>query len=163
MKLKNPIVFFILFAFIVVNIIDAITAFFILPGEANPIYILTKSIYVVILLKLLLIWGGIIYYRRGIFANYLSYYMYIVIFALATVVIGFAAYGNIYGMQHPEIIEETSDISDNEKVKYYFSVMSIIYYMPVVILIGLFVLYNKSLKYVKIDEEFYKKRKWWRI
>ena len=161
MKLKNPIVFFILLAFVIVNIVDVITAFFILPGEANPIYILTSSIYPVILLKILLIWGGIFFYRRGIFANHLSYYAYIVIFTLSTVVIGLAAYGNIYGMQHPDIIEEASNVPDSEKVADYFSFMSIIYYIPVVILIGLFVLYDRSLKYVKIDENFYKKRKWW--
>jgi len=161
MKLKNPILFFILLAFVIVNIVDSVTAFFILPGEANPIYIWTGSIYAVIALKIFFIYIGIFYYRRGIFFNNLSYYVYLVTFTLATLVIGFAAFGNIIGIQNPEIIVQASQVSDGQKVKDYFTVMSIIYYVPFLLILGLFILYDKSRKYVRIDKDFYKNRKWW--
>ena len=57
--MRNPILFFITVAFILVNLVDAITAFFILPGESNPLFILTGSLLIPIILKGLLF--GLLY------------------------------------------------------------------------------------------------------
>ena len=161
--MRNPILFFITVAFILVNLVDAITAFFILPGESNPLFILTGSLLIPIILKGLFIWFAIFIYRRNIFPSNFMYYSWMMILILSTLMIGFAASGNIKGIMNPELIEDVKDIPDDVKVKYYVKAVSIMYYIPLLLSILSFWFYDKSLKYVKIDSEYYRKKQWWQL
>jgi len=161
MKIKNPILFFILIAFIIVNIVDSVTAFFILPGEANPLYILTGNIFIVIGIKILFIFIAIYYYNRNIFPSNLTYYFFMIMLVLSTLMIGIAAHGNIQGIKHPEIVEMAKNVPNVEKVQNYFWFVGFIYYLPLLFSFISFILYDKSLKYVRIDKEYYKRKKWW--
>jgi len=161
MKLKNPILFFILLVFIIVNILDTITAFFILPGEANPLYILTGNIYVLIAIKIGIILVGVYYYKRNIYPSNVMYYSLMIMYVLATIAVSFGVLSNVQGIRNPELIEAASTIPTDIKVKTYFSMMSIVYVIPFIFSLLSFILYDKSLKYVNIDKEYYKRKKWW--
>lgn len=163
MKIQNPITFILCFIFLLVNLADSITAHFILPGEANPIYLLTGTILWVYLLKLGMVFGLGFFCLRNKFSSNFVYYMIIVILVFGTMVTSLGVYSNIQGMLHPEIIEEATKISSQEKMDWYFKVMVIIYIIPCFILFGIFFLYDYSYKYVDFDKKYFKERKWWKI
>ena len=159
--MKNPIFFFILVAFTIVNIADAITAFFILDGEANPIYLLTGSIWPVILLKIIIV--GILwcYWYRNIYATNFVYYIIILVSVMGTLMVAFGTWSNVQGIMNPELIEMAKQIPTEEKIEIYKVTMFWIYIVPMSFCIGAFLLYDKSLKKVKIDKEYFKK--WWKL
>jgi len=162
LKPKNPILFTLVAIFLIVNIVDSITAFFILPGEANPLFLIIGSIWPVILLKIVIIGGLIAFYVRNRYPSELMYYLIILILMLGIPAVGIATYGNIIGMQNPEALEAASKLSSEVKTKAYFTFMAIIYYIPLVFSVFTFVLYNVSKKNVIIDTKYFKKKPWWK-
>lgn len=163
MALKNPVMFVLLIIFAVVNIIDAITAYFILPGEANPVYLLTGSIIVVDIIKVAFVSLMIMYYKRNIYASDFSLFMLILILILGSLMTSFAVWGNIQGMMHPELVEYASTIPTAQKVQAYFSFVAIFYLLPFGVTLFSFKLYEWSKKKAKIDKAYYKKMRWWKV
>lgn len=159
---NNPVLFALVVLFILVNIVDAITAFFILPGEANPIFLIFGTIWPVILIKILIIAIVIYYVFRNIYPSDLMYYLIIVILTLGIIVISLASYGNIKGIQNPELVEAAKDIPAETKAKVYFEFAKWYYYSPLVFCLITFILYDVSRKKVKIDPEYFKRKKWWK-
>ena len=70
---KNPVLFALIAIFFIVNIVDSITAFFILPGESNPLFLIFNSIWVLIFFKFVIV-GAIIFYaiRNKYPSNFMS-------------------------------------------------------------------------------------------
>lgn len=159
--MKNPIFFCILVALTIVNAVDAITAFFILDGEANPLYLLTGSMWPVILSKLFVLGLLWFYWYRNIYASNFIYYLMILFSVIVTLMVGLAAYGNIQGMLHPELVEAVKDIPKAEKIQAYKTFMIWMYIVPMSFCIFSFWLYDRSLKRVVIDKKYFKK--WWKI
>jgi len=163
MKFKNPLMFFLLFFFIILNAIDYITAQFILVGEANPIFLLTGNIHIVGLLKLGMILVLCFYYNRNIYYNYTFYYVTLLILILGNIALVFGIYSNITAYLHPELLHAASQLTNTQKNTEYFKFMSIIYIIPSLFMIVTFALYEWSTKYIKVDKEYFKKREWWKL
>jgi len=161
MPLKNPPFFYLFLVFVLVNLVDVISAMFVLPGESNLIYLLTGSMVYVTLGKLLLI--GVIwyYYQRNIYPSTMLYFVITMVLVLGSLVIGFAAYGNISAAFNPELLEYAASLSVSEKAQGFVWFISIFYFLPFGITLLAFWIYDKSLKYVSINKGFFKKRKWW--
>jgi hypothetical protein len=160
---KN-IVFFILIAvFAVVNIVDAYTATFILPGEANPIYLATGSILPVIVLKVIIVGIVIFTYKRNIFPSNFTYYNLILLLLLGNFLVGLGITTNIIGMNNPELLEQAANVPAEQKASQYFSVIGVLGFIPYFISLLAFKLYEISISKTRIDKQYYKDRKWWKI
>ncbi len=163
MALKNPIQFFLIFIFVIVNLVDLITFWFILPGEANPLFLITNSAISIVVVKILIIGLIIHYYRRNIYPSHFAYFMIMLAMILGTLVVGLGAYSNIVGINNPDMVEEAAKIPAIERAKDYAVTISILYCIPFGLSLLAFHLYYKSLTKIKIDSEYYKKFKWWQI
>ena len=161
-KLKNPILFSLLLIFLIVNLVDGITAFFILPAEANPLFLFTGSIWAVLLFKVVIIGALIFYHIRNKYPNYFMYYLVVLILMLGIAVIGLAAYSNILGIQNPEAVEAAANIPDSVKVQQYVNFATWLYYIPLVFCIFTFILYDSSRKHIDVDPEYFNRKKWWK-
>lgn len=152
--LINPILFIIISVFIVLNIIDLISTIYILPGESNPIYLLTGSFIWVILLKIgVVIFLGIMYYRNQ-YKTHFTYYLMVLILVLGSLLIGFAAINNIsVAIFQPEYIKIASDLSTTEKVTGYGILILFLYLIPAVLNIATFIIYDKTFKKVKFKKK----------
>jgi hypothetical protein len=163
MKIKNPPMFYLLVLFTLLNVMDMITTMFIIKGEANPLYHLTGSILPVFAIKIfvvVLIW---FLFSRGVFSSNTTYFMLIVIMIYAIVALTFAQYMNIRAMLNPVLLEQAAGVTTGEKVTMYVWLMNIIYLFPIIMSWISFLLYDKSVKNVVINKDFYRKRKWWQI
>lgn len=163
-KMKNPILFFLVWVFILINIVDVSITFTILPAEANPLYLLTKNIYLLILFKLGIISLIILFYKRGIYPNNFSYFMVISILGLGIMVVTMAVYSNLHNVvYHPDLVQEAAKIPVKEKLIGYTSFVSIFFILPFAVNLLVFYLYDKSHKYIMISKSYYKQKKWWQL
>lgn len=160
MELKNPVYFYLLFIFLLINIVDVITAFFILPAEANPLFLLFGSLWPAILVKVLVLYGFYFYYRRNIYKNHMMYYYLISLLVFGILLMALGVTSNIIGMTNPTIVSESAALDNHTKTSAYFTFVTIIYMIPLILNFFIFWLYDKSTKYVEFNKEFYKKRRW---
>jgi len=152
-KVINPPIFILLLIFLVVNILDAVTAMFILPGEANPIYLLTGSIWSVFALKLLVVGGFFYFWYRGVFPSNFQYYIYVTVLVFGILLICFGVTSNIYGMKNSDALDAAKDMTKGEKTKAYTQIIVWLYFIPVALLLFIFKMYECSLKYITIKKE----------
>lgn len=161
MKLKNPICFVLMIIFIVLNIIDVITAFFILPGEANPIFLLTQSIYIIILLKIIII-GILVYvYKKNKYPTHFTYFNLMLILLLGNMLLSIAIYSNVSGMillnENPQYVEVLNNMSQEQKMETfapaYIKSVGLLYILPMICSLISFMLYRRSLKYIIIEQK----------
>lgn len=160
--MKNPIIFFIFVFFTIVNIIDIITALFILPGEANPLYLFTNSIAIVIVAKVIVIFLIWKMYRKSKFPSNIYYYLLVLLLIVGTFMVGFAVLANVNGIRNPELLELAKTIPDKEKMDMYFDFIKWFYFLPMIFCIISFYIYDKTRHHVEIDKEYFKKKPWWR-
>jgi len=160
MKLKNPIVFWLLIVFTAGNLLDSFTTFFVLPGEANPIYLMTGSVWVLIVFKMLLTISLWWFYFKAKFKTHFQYYNLILVLVMSATVLLFASISNIFNLLTvaPEVIAQQAAVSAGTKIKYYTYITSLIYLMPYAMSLLSFYLYEKSKHNVrfKVDEYFRK-------
>ena len=152
--MKNKPLFILILIFSVINIIDLITAMFIIPGEANPVYLLFKSPIVLIILKFVLIGLVWAFYKKNEYPSKFWYYTFVYILITGIVLYGFGTFSNIYGMLNPRIIETSAQLTTVQKISYYNTVVLFFAVIPYVLGAMAFKLYSISEKYVK-----YKKKK----
>ena len=76
---KNPVLFWLTYIFVVFNLIDAFTALFILPGEANPLYLAVGNIWLLMPIKLGFMIPIIYFYNRNKFTTHGSYFFFCVV------------------------------------------------------------------------------------
>ena len=162
MKLVNPVLFFLLLIFTLVNLIDGITAFFILPGETNPIYLLFNSIWPMLFVKYSLNAWLWFYYKRNIYPSNLMYYMIIIILVLGTLLFTLAAVSNSIGISNPELVEQAANVPVKQKVVQYFAFSALLGFFPMLFGIVAFVLYDKSRDKVVVDKMYFKNKVWWK-
>jgi len=153
MKIKNPVLFILLGIFTIVTLADIITSLFVQSAEANPVFILTNNIYIISLIKMLFIVVIYYIYRRNIYTTHFIYYVLLLIVVLGSVLYTLAAYGNIIGIQNPQLVEAAKDIPNSVKVQEYSKFVGIIYVLPLLFSILTFKFYEWSLKYIKIIKE----------
>ncbi len=160
--MKNPIFFWTMVIFGIANIIDAFTAMFILPGEANPLYLLTGTIWSIIILKGLLLLGLYAYYKRNKFPSNFTYFFLLWVLVIGTVGVSLGAASNIYGMMNPSVIEAASNTSSSEKLVSYGLFTLIFMILPTIFPLITFKLYDMSVKHADINPTYFKKKVWWK-
>ena len=148
--LKNPIFFFLLCIFTVLNIADAITAFFILDAESNILFLFGGSIWLPYLLKVIIIGALWFIYNKNTYPSHFIYYVIMMIMVLGSVAIAFGVFSNVMGMLNEHIVTDGKDLSTSEKAKYYGSIISILYIIPMAFSLLAFKLYEWSVKYINI-------------
>lgn len=156
-KKKNPVTILLMIA-IILNIIDVVTAYKILPGEANPIYLLTGSYLSIVLAKVfiigIIIWGYLMCFKtpskRPSDKVLFIYTVYLVLFILALL---FGIYTNV-GATDVQIqtaadtkaAMSEQQISDynNSMIVMYFKIMFIIMIYPALVGIISFYIWRKA-------------------
>ena len=152
MKIKNPILFGLVFLFFLLSILDIITSYFILPGEANLIYLLTGNIIFMIIFKIVLIIIAIWIYVTNKFPTHFSYYSLMIIFLLANLLLLLAVVGNIIGILNPIYVETASELTTTQKAQGYSTLLGVIYLFPLLFSLLAFKLYEWSLKYISFEK-----------
>lgn len=151
--MENKPFFYLVLIFSIINIIDCITAMFILPGEANPLFLLFGSFIVLVLFKLFLT-GLVIYvYKRNKFPSNFWYYNMIYILVIGIFLYGFGIYSNILGMLNPKIIQASASMATTLKLSYYKDVVIFLGMIPYALGIISFKLYEVSVKNIKYEEK----------
>ncbi len=153
MKLNSKLLFFIILFFIVANILDVVTAMFILPGESNPIYILTQSVAALWLLKAVIVGGvaGIYFYNN--YPSKFWYFSFIYIIVLGSVLVTFGVVGNVIGILNPAVVQSAAGLSTTVKVKYYTNIVSLFMLIPYVISMVAFKVYEVTEHKIKYKEK----------
>lgn len=162
-EIKNPILLIIVSLFIFLNLIDMITTIFIIDGESNPIYNITGSIVPVLLIKIGICFLIVRWYIRGTFPTNFSYYFLLAILLYGCIILAFAQYINIYGIFHPSLITEASNVPAKERITNYFTIVGLIFFIPILISLVLFWLYDKSKNNIIVDKQYFKNIPWWKF
>ena len=140
---------FIIVLFTIFNIMDFVTALHILPGESNPIYILTGSIYPILFLKILVISLCVYVYIKNTFPSKLSYFSYVYVLIIGSLVVLVGVTSNIIGMKEDSYVSSASEITDQVKINYYIKLISIIYALPFLLSVFAFYIYDKTEKFIR--------------
>ena len=148
--MKNKTVFWLLIIFSFANLIDLITAMFILPGESNPVYLLFKSPIALVILKVFLVCFCWFIYSKNNYPSRTWYYTAIYILVVGSCLYFLGAASNIYGMLNPVIIQQSAELSTSVKISYYTDFVLFLAIIPYIISIIAFKLYDSSLKYAYI-------------
>lgn len=159
--MKNPIIFILLILFTLVNLGDAITSYFILDGESNPIYLLIGSIYIVYIIKLLFVIGMWLIWWKNIHASHFLYFIFIMILLMVIFTVSIGMYSNIKGILNPQIVEAAKNIPVGEKIQYYKTLMLWIYIIPMSFSLIGFKIYEWTLHKTTITPIARTFRGWW--
>ena len=150
LPLKNPILFWLIIIFCLVNLIDIVTAFFIKAGEGNPFYLLSKSMLMLTVFKILIIGLIIAEYRENIYPSNFFYYCLILMIILGILLFTLAFINNIRGIMNPTIVMESAKLSSSVKLNAYVKFVSFIYLIPLALSLLAFKLFEWSLKYTNL-------------
>lgn len=150
MKLTNPVVFILLAIFTIVNIIDAMTGLFILPAEANPIYLLFNSFIPVILGKTIICLVAWWIYKVNTYTSKTVYYSFLLTILLGTLLFSIGIASNTIGMLNPDLVQESSQLNTVQKIQGYSIFVGLLGILPWMISLLTFYLYQKSKKHVKL-------------
>ena len=161
--MKNPVLFWIVVIFTSLNILDMFTTLFILPGESNPLFLVTGKLWPIFLVKILINVGVIVLYKRNVYPNVITYYLLLTALTIGISLFTLAQYANIRAIISPNVLQEASSISVQEKVNSYTTIIIFLYLIPLFFSVISFILYNKSRKKIRISKKYYKKRKWWQF
>lgn len=152
MKVKNPLIYFFWFL-VLLNIIDIVSAAFVRGGEANPLFLFSKSLIPVVLLKVVTLGVLGFYLYRNKYNSNFGYYLTLIILILVIGVIGIAAFGNIYALQHPEILQKATAMTNDEKLQGYTNYMLLVYLLPLLLSLLAFKIYEWTLQYANIKKK----------
>lgn len=157
--MNNPIKILLVIV-IILNLIDVITAYRVLPGEANPIYLLTGSYLAIVLAKLFVI-GVIIFGYKACFKTpkkkpdssaLFIYTTYMLLFMCA---LSFGIYTNLgatdvqiqtVGEIKANMTSQELQTTNNETTILYFRIMFVLMIYPAIIAVLAFYLWRKTFK-----------------
>ena len=137
-------------AFIIANVVDIVTAMFILPGETNPIYLLTGSILPLFFMKILVVVLVLVVYFKNNYASDFNYFTFVYLLVIGTFLVSAGSASNIYGIKNPETIEEASELTSKEKLNYYVTFVTVLGIIPYIISLGAFKIYHYTKKKIII-------------
>jgi hypothetical protein len=151
--MRNPITFILILFFTVVNVLDIITTFFIYKAESNPLFNWigggVGGLIFLVIYKLSFI--GIVWamYYYNAFKSRFEFFIFVLIMVLSILLISMAVYSNIYGMLHKEVLEIAASVPPQQRVTQYFSFVSIVYVLPMILCILAYWLHEKGFKHIK--------------
>jgi len=149
---NSKILFFLFLSFIFLNILDYITALFILPGESNILYLLTGSSLSILFIKILIIGvAGYVYFKNE-YPSHFWHFSYIYILLIGCLLLSFGIYSNILGILNPHIVEQASQLSTTQKTGYYINILTILFIIPYIISMVAFKLYEITQKKVRYKD-----------
>jgi uncharacterized membrane protein len=126
----NKIMLRVFIIFFLINLADLITSYFILGGEANPLYLMFGSVWPLYILKIAVTLGAFIIIRKNEYGTHFSLYMMIVFMLYGIVILGFGVFNNMQGILNPSIIEVAKTIPNEVKIKAYTNMVILLYYIP---------------------------------
>ena len=88
------------------------------------------------------------------------YYYLLSLLVFGSLLMMMGAASNIHGILNPDAVTSVAGITPKEKASAYATFISIVLLIPMLLNFLIFWLYDKSIKNVVFDKEFYKKRKW---
>ena len=149
MNVKNPLTFYSFLVLILLNVVDYISAGFVLGAEANPLFLLTKSMWVVLGLKIFVLIAFGYFTIKNVYNTHFSYYLILIIMILSIGAVGIAAGGNVYAAFNPQVMQTASNMTTAEKVSGYSWYLGIIYLLPLGLSLLAFKMYEWSIKNVE--------------
>lgn len=163
MSIENKTLRILYFVFLAVHLLDLVTCFFILDGEANPIFLLTGNIWFLVLLKIGVVTAVYFFMSRNKYPSNFVFFTIILILVLSVFSTSLGVLSNIRGMFNPVIVQEASVASGVEKASAYFLFIGLVYILPFALSLVAFAIYRKALKHAYINKLFFKNRKWWKF
>lgn len=157
---KTPF-FYLVAAFVILNIMDIVTTLYILPGESNPIYLLTGNILFMFAIKIMVLVFILVLLFKNRYKSQSIFYFFITILVYGSLALLLAQIGNIYAIMNPQIITEAAKVTTIEKINSYNQFMTLIYFLPIAFSMLCFWIYQKSVPeiiIVKKKEKFFSKR-----
>ena len=136
--------------FLLVNVADIISSFFILKGESNPLYILFGNIWILYALKIALIIGAFLIIKNNKYETNFGLYMMIVFMLYGSFVTGIGVYSNIVGINNPQALEAAAQIPNEVKVQQYSKFITILYLIPSLFTLFAFKVYEWAHKYTDL-------------
>ena len=142
---KSKALIVLLTLFVLANIIDLYTALQgdLLVSETNPVF-LTFGIGIAVAFKILFV---MFIFSLGIFAAFptrTSHFFFVLIVVLATFVVILGAASNIYAANDLASQEAAQDMTNQDKMTYYFTVQSIVFIIPTMLCFLSFKIYEWS-------------------
>jgi len=151
--MRNNFFFSIVCVFIIVNIIDLITAYFILPGEANLLYLLTGTYWSLIIVKIFVISLILYVYYKNVLPSRFWHFTFVYIVLISIILTGIGAYSNITAMNNPEVLEQASKMSVQEKSEGYGIFILFLYVVPYMLSAVSFKLFEHNEKTVRYEND----------
>ena len=159
--MRKTVFFWLIIFFVFLNIVDMLTTIFILPGESNPIYLLTKSFSFILIVKLVVVSGVVLLYMYNKYTSNTIYYMFVTVIVYGSLALLLAQVININAILHPQIMADAVKATVQQKQASYNSFVTTIYLIPVLFSTLCFIIYNTSVRYIQIVEK--KKINWGKI
>lgn len=153
MNINSKILFVLVSIFGIFNLLDVITAMYILPGESNPIYLLTHSVALLWVLKILFIVLVFWIYFKNEYPSRFWFFSYIYILVIGNLMLGLGIFSNMIGILNPEVVQVASTVSTADKISYYSTIVGFLMVIPYVISMIAFKIYDVTEKKIH-----YKKR-----
>jgi len=132
--------------FCVVNLADIITAMYILPGEANPIYLLTGSAAALWAFKLAFMGLVLFIYFKNDYPSRFWFFSYIYLLVIGTFMMGVGVFSNVLGILNPATVQAAAEVSATEKMNYYSTLVTVIMAIPYAIAMIAFKIYDVAEK-----------------
>ncbi len=148
--MKNKVMLYLFIVFLLVNIVDSITSYFILGGEANPIYIWFGNIWLVYILKIFVVGGVFLIIKKNDYGKHFTFYSLIVMLLYGSLILSYGIFSNTQGILNPQLVEAAKSIPNEVKVKAYTNFIVILYFIPAAITLFAFKIYEWGVKYTDL-------------
>jgi hypothetical protein len=152
MKVKNPLIYFFWFL-VLVSTVDFIGAIFVQSGEANPLFVLSKSLLPVLGLKVLTLGIFGFYLYRNKYNSDFGYFLTLMVLILGIGITAVAAVGNIYAATHPIVLAVATTMTSAEKVSGYAWYVGMMYLLPLVLNMITFKIFQWTKRYAIIGKK----------
>lgn len=159
----NNVTKYALIIFTAVNLLDFVTALFILPGESNPIFLLTKSIFFVLAFKIIINAVLFYYIYKNVYTSYFIYYSYLIVILYGIFMFCLGIISNIIGILNKDVVVSAAQLTTAEKVSSYSILILFFYLIPVSLSLLAFKLYEWSIEDIKLTRGKFKSNSWWKI
>ncbi len=148
--MKKPAFFYLIIFFVFLNVVDMLTTIIILPGESNPLYLLTKSFIGILIAKLIVVGAVIWLYIHNKYKNNTSFFIFVCVIVYGSLALFLAQIINISAILHPQVIVEAAKLTTTQKTSSYNTFMLFVYLLPIIFSTICFVIYDKSVKFITI-------------
>jgi hypothetical protein len=148
--MKKTLFFYLICIFVFLNVVDMLTTIFILPGESNPIYLLTKSFIGILILKIVIVGAIIWLFVNNKYHSKTLFYVFVCTIVYGSLALLVAQVINIYAILTPHVLVQAAQATTQEKTSSYNSFMLFVYLLPLLFSLLCFVIYDKSINYIQI-------------